>query len=417
MKTWPWVSWIAVLLLVGCSRGARVQPISSPAERDGLRATDPAIAAEPRGTVYLAWLSEEAVSGQGATDSGWRLRFSRSADAGQTWTTPVTITAPTEPIHPHAESSPRLIVAPGNRLALFWSTSSAVPGREWPASNVRFSRSLDGGRSWSVPITLNDDSLRAPGSHSFHGAALFGDSGLVVAWLDERPAPSVGIQVEGSDNASIYVARSEDFGRTWKPNIGRWGSVCPCCRVSVTADRVGNIVTAWRRHFPGQVRDVVISTLDAEPSLVHRDGWKIAGCPHSGPSVALGKNGALDIAWYTGASGRAGVYYAHSSISSLGKPEPLLTAEGLPVAHVSLASNGLETVVACDVTPGGESGVSLFWPRPQGDSGRSPFVIPGSAGADHPQVAQGEAGVAFVAWSQTQGDRTSVRLARIHGRS
>jgi hypothetical protein len=40
---------------------------------------------------------------------------------------------------------------------------------------------------------------------------------------------------------------------------------CPCCRISLALQANGQVVAAWRQHFPGNVRDVVIATVSAEP--------------------------------------------------------------------------------------------------------------------------------------------------------
>jgi len=55
--------------------------------------------------------------------------------------------------------------------------------------------------------------MGAPVSHQFHGAAWQGDSGLVVAWLDERRSDeartaAAGAPVDGEPDATIYAAVS-----------------------------------------------------------------------------------------------------------------------------------------------------------------------------------------------------------------
>ena len=45
--------------------------------------------------------------------------------------------------------------------------------------------------------------------------------------------------------------------------------------------------------------------------VVSDDGWRIDGCPDSGPRLALEKSGRLWVAWYTGAA--PGVFAAFSS--------------------------------------------------------------------------------------------------------
>ena len=200
---------------------------TAPAAVDAAPVRDPAT-----GGLVMTWLARDT--------AGWRLLFSRSSDGGSTWEAPVTVTPEAGDATPQSEGSPRLVAASGGRLAVVWPRAVTVPGRQWPATIIRAARSLDGGRTWERPRTLNDDTTGAAGTHTFHGAAWAGDSGLVVAWLDERdgaptghgrPLPETSSEPTSEPDVRIYAVRSRDFGATWAPNEPIWGAVCPCCRV------------------------------------------------------------------------------------------------------------------------------------------------------------------------------------------
>ena len=133
---------------------------------------------------------------------------------------------------------------------------------------------LDGGRTWLDAVTINDDTLAAPVGHNFQGVAWSGDSGLVAAWLDERNgAPTAhhhdrlatANDSTSEPDATVYLARSSDFGRTWEPNQAIWGGACPCCRITLAREADGRVAAAWRQHFPGNVRDVVVAALAPSP--------------------------------------------------------------------------------------------------------------------------------------------------------
>jgi len=130
------------------------------------------------GDLLLSWV--------GGDSSGWHVYVARSTDRGAAWSAPVRVTDREHDVHPHGESSPRLVAGPGGTLAVAWTNSVPAPGRRWPGSNIRFARSTDGGHTWEAAITLNDDSARGPAGHIFHGAAWAADSTLLVAWMDER---------------------------------------------------------------------------------------------------------------------------------------------------------------------------------------------------------------------------------------
>ena len=385
----------------------------------GSQSADPALAIDPStGDLVVSW-----IEGDGHT---WALYAARAEKPGA-WTAPVQVAggaAHPDEVHPHGESSPRLVVGRADHLALVWPNSIKVEGRKWPAAMMRFSRSENGGRTWSTPVTLNDDTTRAPVSHQFHGAALVGDSGLAVAWLDERAA--VEPIVSGADghaehavepDAHIYLTTSADFGRSWGPNRKAWDAACPCCRISLARSTDGQVVAGWRKHFPGNVRDVVTATISeqpGEPERVHPDDWAYEGCPHSGPSVATGADGSTHVVWYNGKQGAAGVYYARQVAGKKAVPAvPLIQGEALGVAHpavVSLPGGG--ALAAYDVSSDGKRLVQLARLLPTGTVGAA-YRIPGSEDGKYPQLAVLDSNSAVVGWTESKGQGSRMRLARI----
>src|SRR5918998_2906992 len=175
--------WLGTVGLAACSCGTPGIGITTREvpTAGGSQSADPALTIDPvSGDLVMGW-----VEGDGRT---WALYVARSAKAGE-WSTPVRVAggaAQPDEVHPHGESSPRLITGADNHLALVWPNSIKVEGRKWPAAMMRFSGSADGGLTWSRPRTINDDTTGTLVSHQFHGATLAGDSTLVVAWLDER---------------------------------------------------------------------------------------------------------------------------------------------------------------------------------------------------------------------------------------
>lgn len=77
--------------------------------------------------------------------------------------------------------------------------------------DVMFSRSTDGGVSWSEPVRVNDD----PGTNAWQwfGTMSVAPNGRIdVVWLDTRDNP-------GGVNSRLYYSWSEDAGETWSPNM------------------------------------------------------------------------------------------------------------------------------------------------------------------------------------------------------
>jgi hypothetical protein len=402
---------LSLLLIAACrsNQAPSIQSVAVPAVAGTVQSADPALAVDPAtNDLLMAWVAGDT--------TGYNLYFARSRDAGASWSDPVRVTQHAGEIEPHAEASPRL-VAKGGVVGVFWPHSIPVAGRRFPASHLQFSRSTDGGRTWSSTITLNDDTAQALAGHTFHGATTIGDSTFLVAWLDSR----VGAKASGDSShhhegdATIYTATSRDLGRTWAAsNTRHWGGACPCCRVSLVSNKDGSVLAGWRGHFPGSVRDPVVARLGAPASTPQRvsvDGWVFQGCPHTGPALTADAGGTPHVAWFTGKEGGAGIFYARGKADgSFGSAVPLITGAALPAAHPAIAANGNQVWVAINLD--GRGGRTLTIARIDQDQKVGLFQMPESEGADHPQLIAWQ-DRAIVAWTEKKGDGSSIKLAKL----
>jgi hypothetical protein len=280
----------------------------------------PMFSVAPDGREAVAWVSAP----EGGTDG----RLYLAIDGGN----PVELTDPLGPIEAHGESPPKVAFGPDGSLNALYVVGKVVPGNRFPLAALRFTRSSDGGRTWSAPVSVTDD--REFGSHNFHALHAGQDGALYVTWLDSREGVS-----------SVFLTRSTDGGATWDANrrIGP-SEACPCCRTAIATDSDGALYIAWRIVNPGNVRDIVVARSTdqgatfSDPVVVHDDGWVYPGCPHAGPSMQVDDQHRLHITWWTGKQGIAGVHYAYSDDG--GKTfsaQPLGTAEFSQPAHVQLA--------------------------------------------------------------------------------
>lgn len=318
--------------LGACSDGAVVE-LGAPTAVSAPTAVGaaPMFVVAPDGRRTAAWISAPG----GGTDG--RLYVSTDGAA------PVELRDTLGAIEAHGESPPKLAYAPDGALHALYAVAKVVPGRRFPASALRAVRSEDGGRTWSDPVTVTDDSVF--GSHNFH--ALHADASGVVwaSWLDGRGGKS-----------AAFVSRSGDGGRSWSPNVRvDMGESCPCCRTAVATDPRDprRAWMSWRTVAPGNVREVVVAaTTDGgatwgEPVRAQRDGWVFEGCPHAGPALRVDSAGRVHVAWWSGKEGAAGVFHARSDDGgrTFGEALPLGVAAFSRPAHVQLAVDG-ETVVA-----------------------------------------------------------------------
>ena len=133
------------------------------------------------------------------------------------------------------------------------------------------------------------------------------DGGVAVAWTASGE----------SEEGSAYVAYSSDGGRTFDKKIGLPGVACPCCPGTLVMDSGGACYFGYRAVFSGE-RDPVVSVVRNRgenvegPIRIHRDHWKVDGCPANGVALAITEPGArprIAAAWYAGGP-NPGVYRA-----------------------------------------------------------------------------------------------------------
>ncbi len=86
------------------------------------------------------------------------------------------------------------------------------PDGRYHYANVVLSSSIDGGKTWSSPLRVNNDPLQSPeGSGIDHyqpGIAVDSTGALVACWYDRRDARL-------NYHVSRYCGTSSDFGATW----------------------------------------------------------------------------------------------------------------------------------------------------------------------------------------------------------
>ena len=382
------------LLLAGCAacsdrEAVRVLDAPPPVVVSAATANGatPMFAVADDGTRLLSWVA--AVDG--GTDGVLHLR-----SEGPRGVITSSLVDPLGGIEPHGEAPP--VVASGGAGVVYalYTVGKEGEGR-FPKSALRFARSDDAGATWSEPVSVNEG--EAFGSHNFHSLLAGPDGRVYAAWLSN---------VRGA--SAVWLRASTDGGRTW--DTGRAiheAPTCPCCRTALALDGDGTLYAAWRKIFDGEVRDIaVIASRDggttwAAPVKPRDDGWVFDGCPHAGPSMRVGTDGAVHIAWWTGKAGAAGVWYARSSDrGATWRAQPIDTAQRSAPAHVQLAlSDGGTVVVVWDDGKNARPGILL---RASSDGGvafgRVVTLSDGQTAAAYPVLAvHGDS--LTVAWAQT----------------
>ncbi len=335
------------LLLAACA--------DAPADREITFTTDaahtPAVAHDAQnGTTYVAWISRD---GEDAN-----VYLSTLTDRAATPGEPVRVNDVDGDANPHEQAPVRLAVGADGEGYVAWTNAKEVEGRRFPASDLRFARSTDGGATFTPAVTVNDGRPDdPPTSQSFHDMTVGPDGTLFFSWLDSRARDRARAAMEGghAQNVSharddhgdhdhhvghgahdmpgtqVRVSRSEDGGQNFTTSMVLAENTCECCRTAIRTDSNGTVYVVWRHKFDDNIRDIAVMRSDdggasfTEPRRVHADGWHVDGCPHSGPAVAIDAEDRLHVAWFTGAEGCDGLYYASSDTGgeAFGTPQRL----------------------------------------------------------------------------------------------
>lgn len=394
-------NYLSVLLLIAISMG---QPFAAP-DHSSHGAASPNPKPVDREKMWKESLARPSLAVTVDFDKKGRLWLasirdkhvyvSYSDDNGATQSTPVKVNAEPESILGDGENRPKIIVRKGVIYV------SYTQGLEKPmAGHIRFSRSADGGKTFSAPITVNDNPEII--SHRFDSLAVNSKGQVYLAWLDKREQGIAEKKGEKYNGSALYYAMSDNGGTSFRPNAKAADHVCECCRTAMAIDTDDQPVVIWRHIFDNNIRDHALVKLDGKmaPSRLSNENWNIAACPHHGPSLSIDADGVYHAAWFSNAPDMRGLFYAHSADQgkSFSKPISFGNLNAQP-ARPYVLSLGKRVLIVWKEFDGEATGIHLIQ---SGDGGRlwsERIKIATTADtSDHPMLAaNGEK--AYLSWN------------------
>ena len=355
----------------------------------------PTAAFAPDGRLWAVWVDPSGVYA------------GSSRDLGRTFAPPVRVSSDGESIDANGEARPKLALGPRGEVYVSYTRKGQSPF----TGDIRFARRLPDGR-FSTPITVNDDGLLT--GHRFDTLAVSPKGAVHLAWIDKRDlehAKEKGLPYEG---AALYEAVSTDGGRSFGANRKIKEGICECCRLAFAWDGETPVLL-WRDILAGGVRDHSIARLEeGRQPVIERatdDGWRIDGCPHHGPALAVGRDGTWHMAWFTGEGKRGGgLFYQRSADGGRSFSEPMQLASG-HASHPAVLAIGTTVWLAWKDTDGDTTVVRTLHSDDGGAHWSAPRVAARTRGAsDHPLlVARREA--AFLSWLASD---EGYRLIELH---
>ncbi|MDP2177288.1 sialidase family protein [Methylicorpusculum sp.] len=252
------------------------------------------------GKLWTAWAQNGHVYVQSSTDNG------------HSFSTPVKVNTKAESIRAEGEGRPKIKTGPNGLIYVSWGQNLSKPH----TGHIRFSRSINSGKTFEKPVTINSDQNEI--SHRFDELLAGPDGSVALFWLDARDMVAAKQKGQEYNGSALYYAWSEDGGATFQPNAKAADLTCQCCRIKGAIDIDGLPTVMWRHVFDDNIRDHALVNFktwnDPGPVLrVSRENWKIDACPHHGPGFSIGgHNGRYHGVWFNNADSAHGLFYAYS---------------------------------------------------------------------------------------------------------
>jgi hypothetical protein len=275
-------------------------------------------------------------------------------------------------------------------------------GPDPEAYNLKLAWSADG-RTWSAPVAPHRD--KTVSQHGFATLFPIADGGLGLVWLDGRTT-------HGDEGDMQLRAAMFDKSHKQLSDTALDSRVCECCPTSVALAADGPIA-AYRNRSAGEIRDIYVTRLASGrwtmPVNIHRDNFKIEGCPVNGPSIAA-QGREVAIAWFTAPNDKNRSYlaFSHDSGRTFTAPIQADDVESLGRVGIALRKDGSAIVGWVESA----TQMSKFEiRRVQPDGMRSPAVVVGNlSGTRYPRLALVRDEV-VLAWTESEGESSRVKTA------
>jgi len=289
----------------------------------------------PNGDLWRLWSHQE------------QMYFQISTDKGEHFSIAQQVSIPKEKISARNENRPKIAFDEQKGVYLSWAT----PRAKKYTADIRFSYSADYGKTFSQPITVNNDNLLT--GHSFNEMTVSADGHISIVWLDSRLKYRLQQQGKKTNGSALYLAKAriaqsqkDSSLRTFKfTNQQLANNTCVCCRIAMDADQDNNLAIFWRHIYGDNIREFALLTLNDKlappiPKQISNDHWQINGCPHQGGGISIDENNRYHLTWFNQGSKGKGIFYAFSDDKGDSTSYPISIGNlSQQAAHPHLLSN------------------------------------------------------------------------------
>lgn len=221
--------------------------------------------------------------------------------------------------------------------------------------DIQIALSRDKGENWDTSFVLHRDQISA--EHGFVSFMPEDNEAIRAVWLDGRMTKMAEGNQLGSPNEhgghgggamTLRTALIQTDG-SLQDEKELDNRVCDCCQTDVAvADSV--VLVVYRDRSPDEVRDMgIIRRVDGvweSPSILHQDGWQIAGCPVNGPAISAQPDGRVAVVWFTAPNNQSKVQLKVSNNYGETFAAPILIAADSTSGRVDVAWLGEDIAVS-----------------------------------------------------------------------
>jgi hypothetical protein len=339
----------------------------------------PQIAVDPSGGINVVW--EDSTSPND-------IFFSRSSDGGATFSTPKNISN-----NPAGANNPYLAVDSGGNINVVWVGSPRTA-----PSIIFFSRSSDGGATFSTPIAVS--------TNPSHGPLVAVDfaGNINVTWIEGLDGPFHAAFSRSSDGGATFTAPKQISGLS---------EVDPGPRMAL--DSKGNIYVVWYTTPNGNI--YLSYSSDGGATFSNTNITNYSGFPApspSAPQIAIDSGGNINVAWEDNRSGPLDIFFSHSSDGGATFPtsQNLSNMGGAGDPQIATGLNGSINIVWQDSAPGNSQ---VFFT--QSSDGGATFSVPqnlsnDSGNSQGPMIAMDPTSNANVLWIDNTPGNNDVFFSR-----
>jgi len=327
---------------------------------------------------------------------------SYSDDKARTFSLPVSVNSVPEKISARGENRPKIALNNKGAIYVSWTT----PLKKRFSGNVRFSYSNDNAKSFSQPVTVNDN-LDITG-HRFEALTVADNGNIYLAWLDKRDRFKAEKAAKKYHGAALYYSWSDNGGKSFHSNQKIIDHSCECCRVAIDTDNKNLPVILWRNIYDKNTRDHTLVNFNApgfpaEPVRVSFDNWQVDACPHHGPDLSISrKTNDYHLVWFDNAVKRHGLFYMRMNNKNKQSTPLKFGNYKAAASHPSVLSKGNKVWLSWKEFDGKKASLWSQFSTDNGDSwSKAKPLAETTAGSDYAFLLM-DTNRVYIQWKTTQ---------------